>query len=96
MDLVISGSLKLLEALKFSYFFTQRVKDCLLQNWHSKVVEMSKEEHYNNFKTLLNDEKCLFIDISYKYRRVLANFRCLAHELMIKKGRQTLEIVHFV
>ena len=48
---------------------------------------MSKAEHYKNFKTLLNVEKYLSIDISYNYRRVLANFRCSAHELMIEKGR---------
>ena len=78
----------------FIFFYT-KIKYCLLQNWHSKVVEMSKAEHYN-FKTLLYDEKYLFIDISYKYRRVLANFRCSAHELMIEKSRQTLEIFQFV
>ena len=67
--------------------FTQREKDCLLQNWHGKLTEMSKGEHYKNYKSLLDVETYLSIDISYKYRRVLANFRCSAHELMIEKGR---------
>ena len=87
MNLVMSVSLKLLEALKFAYCFTQRVKDCLLQNRHSKVAELSKAEHYKNYKILLNVEKYLSINISYKYRRVLAHFRCSVHELMIEKGR---------
>ena len=52
-----------------------------------KVVEMSKAEHHKNFKTLPNVAKYLSIDISYKYRRVLANFRCSAHNFMIEKGR---------
>ena len=70
------------------HLFQQRIKDSLMQNWYGKISEMSKAEHYKNFKTLLDVEKYLSIDLSYKYRRVLANFRCSAHELMIEKGRQ--------
>ena len=38
----------------FIHLFTPKVNDCLLQSWHSKVVEKSKAEHYKKFKTLLN------------------------------------------
>ena len=51
------------------------------------LTEMSRAEHYKNYKTLLDVETYLSIDISYKYRRVLTNFRCSAHKLMIEKGR---------
>ena len=76
------GSLEILINL-----FTQRTKDSLLQNLHGKLTEMSKAEHYKNYETLLDVETYLSIDISYKYKRVLSNFRCSAHELMIEKGR---------
>ena len=46
-----------------------------------------EKSHYKNFKTLLDVEKNLSIDLSYKYRRILANFRCSAHKLMIERDR---------
>ena len=71
----------------FLHMFQQRLKDCCLQNWHENVNGMSKSLHYRHFKSLLSVETYLKLDLSYKLRRVLANFRCSSHVLMIEKGR---------
>ena len=39
------------------------------------------------FKEILEIETYLTIDLPYSLRKVLANFRCSGHSLMIKKGR---------
>ena len=39
--------------------FTQRLKDCFLQDWFAKINESSKAEHYKCFKSLLDVEKYL-------------------------------------
>ena len=67
--------------------FTQRLKDCFLQDWFAKINESSKAEHYKCFKSLLDVEKYLYIDLSFRYRNALAKFRCSSHSLMIEKGR---------
>ena len=48
---------------------------------------MSKGEHYKHFKSLLEVEKYLSIDLDFKFKKVLSNFRCSSHDLMIEKGR---------
>ena len=47
----------------------------------------SKALHYKYFKTLLNVERYLSLDLSYKYRKAISNFRCSYHSLMIENGR---------
>ena len=46
---------------------------------------MSK--NYKQVKSLLEMEKHLSVDLDFKFRKVLANFRCSSHDLMIEKGR---------
>ena len=41
---------------------------------------MSKGEHYKHFKSLLEVEKYLSVDLDFKFRKVLANFRCSSHD----------------
>ena len=67
--------------------FSQRIKDCFFQDWLAKINESPKAEHYRYFKSLLDIEKYLFLDLSFKYRNALAKFRCSSHDLMIEKGR---------
>ena len=67
--------------------FTQRIKDISLQNWRSSINNSSKADHYKYFKTQLDVEKYLFIDLSFVCRKTLANFRCSSHKLQIEKGR---------
>lgn len=73
--------------LNFINMFKQRLFDCYSQNWHNAVDSSPKALHYKYFKTLLNVERYLSLDLAYKYRRAFSNFRCSCHNLMIEKGR---------
>ena len=73
--------------LTFMQMFKQRINDCCFQKWHEDVNGLSKAHHYKHFKSLLDVETYLTVDMSYALRRVLANFRCSSHVLMIEKGR---------
>ena len=73
----------------FIRLFTDRVKDCCKQNWFEKLGTSSKAESYREYKTLLDTERYLFLDMPYELRRVFARFRCSNHDLMIEKGRHT-------
>ncbi|MEW8544974.1 MAG: reverse transcriptase family protein, partial [Candidatus Thiodiazotropha sp.] len=75
------------DANRFIKIFKQRIKDISVQNWKSRIEESPKANHYKHFKSLLNVEKYLSVDLSYACRRTLANFRCSGHTLMIEKGR---------
>ena len=67
--------------------FKQRVIDGCLQKWRSDVDNSSKAEHYKCFKSVLDVESYISLDIPYELRAILANFRCSGHKLMIEKGR---------
>ena len=71
----------------FLRIFTQRIKDISLQNWQQSIENSSKADYYKDFKTHLDVERYLFIDLSYACRKTLANFRCSGHNLKIEKGR---------
>ena len=38
-----------------------RVKDCVLQEWHSSVCDASKLSYYSEYKTLLDVERYLTV-----------------------------------
>ena len=67
--------------------FSQRLKDCYFQDWLAKINESPKAEHYKNFKSLLDVEKYLFLDLSFEYRNALAKLIWSSHSLMVEKGR---------
>ena len=69
------------------HLFTERLKDCYFQEWLSKVADSEKAEHYKHFKSLLEVEKYLTLELCFKFRQALAKFRCSSHNLMIEKGR---------
>ncbi len=71
----------------FLNVFKQRIKDCYLQKWQTDVNALSKSFHYKHFKTSLDIETYLKIDLSYTQRIIFSNFRCSGHSLMIEKGR---------
>ena len=71
----------------FLDIFTRRLKDISLQNWHSQINDSPKALHYKHFKSQLDVEKYLSIDLSYICRKTIANFRCSSHNLAIEKGR---------
>ena len=47
--------------------FKQRLKDCLTQNWSDNLSSSSRCDTYCTFKSLLNIEKYLSIDIPFYY-----------------------------
>ena len=49
----------------FLNIFTRRLKDISLQNWHSQINDSPKVLHYKHFKTQLDVEKYLSINLSY-------------------------------
>ena len=67
--------------------FSDRLKDCYRQHWFGRIIDMSKGEYCKHVKSLLEVEKYLSVDLDFKFRKVLANFRCSSHDLMIEKGR---------
>ena len=71
----------------FLRLFCQRVKDIFTQKWFSGIESTPKAHHYKYFKTNLAPEHYLSLDISYVYKKMLSNFRCSNHDLMIEKGR---------
>ena len=75
------------DASRFINLFRQRLADCFTQQWHSEVEESPKALHYKHFKLILEVEPYLNIDLPLVYRKVLANFRCSSHSLMIEAGR---------
>ena len=72
--------------MNFINIFKQRLIDCYYQNWHEAVETSPKALYYKYFKTLLNVERYLSLDLAYKYRKAISNFRCSCHTLMIANG----------
>ena len=68
--------------------FRQRIIDCVTQNWHSDINNASRGNHYKNYKSLLNTERYLQLEIPLKYQIAFAKFRCSNHKLTIEIGRQ--------
>ena len=73
----------------FLRIFKQRTVDCFKQNWHAAINESSRCFHYKHFKSLLNPEKYLTVDLPYRNRIALARFRCFNHKFRIKTGRHS-------
>ena len=71
----------------FIKVFTNRLKDCALQKLYADMELSPKTDHYKHYKTLLNPERYLSINLPYPWKKCLANFRCSGHMLMIEKGR---------
>ena len=71
----------------FLSLFCQRVKDIFTQKCFSDIDSTPKAHHYKYFKSNLAPEYYLSLDISYVYKKMLSNFRCSNHDLMIEKGR---------
>ena len=75
------------DTIAFTKLFKIRVVDCAIQNLNEKVNNSSKTLYYRNFKTLLDVERYLSIDLPYLYKRALSDFRCSGHSLNIETGR---------
>ena len=67
--------------------FKLRLTDCVKQNWHSAVNESTRCDSYKVFKTLLNVERYLSIDMPFPLRKAFAKFRTSSHKLSFEIGR---------
>ena len=63
--------------------FKQRLTDCMTQRWHADISESFLCDTYKNFKSLLNVETYLCIDILFSLRKVFARFFALATNLIL-------------
>ena len=63
--------------------FRQRLIDCANQNWHDSVNSSSRCDFYKEFKSLLNTEKYLNMELNVSLRKSLAGFRCSSHTFKI-------------
>lgn len=69
--------------------FKRRLKDNLLQEWHSDVNDSSKAYHYKNFKCILETELYLSLDIPTQFVTMFSKFRCSSHKLLVETGRHS-------
>ena len=85
LGLDMCGLHKMLGIVDLLCLFSERrllLSGLVIENqWVSKI------RNYKHFSSLLDVEKYLFLDLSFKFRNALAKFRCLSHSLMIEKGR---------
>ena len=72
----------------FLKLFKQRLKDIYLQKWNSNLNKSPKSYYYKEFKSMLETKTYLTTDMSYAYKRNLAQFRCSNHTLAIETGRR--------
>ena len=70
------------DTIAFTKLFKIHV-DCTIQNLNEKVNNSSKTLYHRNFKTLLDVERYLSIDLPYLYKRALSNFRCSMFEVQL-------------
>ena len=73
------------DTIAFTKLFKIRVVDCAVQNLNEKVNNSSNTQHYRTFKTLLDVERYLSIDLPYLYKRALFNSRCSGHSLKLRQ-----------
>ena len=71
----------------FINVFKQRLIDCAFQDWHSEIVQSRKGLHYMHFKTLLNVETYLKLDMQLQFKIAFSKLRCSAHSLLVESGR---------
>jgi len=71
----------------FAFLGKRLLIDCCKNDWHTAVINSDRCHHYSLFKSLLNVEKYLTLDINIKYKIALARFRLANHKLNIELGR---------
>ena len=69
--------------------FRQRIIDCKTQEWHDSIQSSSRCQHYKFFKSILNIERYLTIEMPSKLRIAYSKFRCSNHKFNIEIGRHT-------
>ena len=67
--------------------FSQRLKDCYLQQWYSNMETCSKLKVYRYIKTSYDKERYIDVLNIRKFRHCYAQFRTGVHDLEIERGR---------
>ena len=73
--------------IAFLTIFQQRLKDCYIQEWHASINESPRLRFYCNFKLRFEQELYLQSVEVFRFRKMLAKFRCSNHPLAIETGR---------
>ena len=60
----------------FIKLFSARLNDCFRQKWYSDLNNSPKSTHCKQFKSALNVEYYLTIDLPYDRRKCFSNSRC--------------------
>ena len=71
----------------FIELLIDRVNDRATQKIISQADNSPKSDYFKHFKTQLNISRYRCINLPFKLKRLLANFRCSGHNLMVEKGR---------
>jgi len=71
----------------FIELLIDRVNDRATQKILSLADTSPKADYYKHSKAQLNVERYQGINLPFKLKRRLANFRCSGHNLMVEKGR---------
>jgi len=74
----------------FLRVFRQRMVDCYMQDWNSKLFESDRFSTYRSFKSLLQPEKYLNDITIMKFRNVFIKFRLGIIDLKINKRYQVV------
>ena len=72
---------------RFLAEFQQRLKDCFIQNWHSKLESSGRYEIYRPFKSALGKEKYLEVIQNQQIRKAFTRFRLGISQILTHKRR---------
>ena len=76
---------------RFLTEFQQRLKDCFIQNWHSRLESSGRYEVYRTFKSALEKEKYLEVIQNQQIRKAFTRFRLGISQILTHKRRYTDE-----
>ena len=67
--------------------FRQRLIDCSIQEWSSKLNDSGKARHYKYIMPNFGLACYIMFDIPLKFRIALSKLRCSTHNLLVETGR---------
>jgi hypothetical protein len=67
--------------------FKERLSIHYNQCWKDDLNSASRCYHYKQFKSLLDIESYLTLELPFKFKKALTKFRCSNHSFMIETGR---------
>ena len=76
---------------RFLTEFQLRLKDCLIQNWHSRLESSGRYEVYRTFKSALEKEISLEVIQNQQIRKAFTRFRFGMSQILTHKRRYTDE-----